>query len=349
MVYGAISFYVLRHLKIGREIPSDIFAGDDVAIKLTITNDKNTIPIAGLVGREIIPMDLKNHVGGLTDAPILPSLPGNSSNGVYWGRFTQRGNFTLKGISLRSNFPAGLFITKKAFSCTDSFVVFPRLLRVKPKFQEYITNLSAYAGLKTQPGQGEEEFKALREYQTGHSLKHIHWRSSAKWNKLMVREYEPPQIEFVYIFLDAGVPANDRRKQIRFETALSITASLIYHLALMEKKIWFCAVKKELEWVGPFTLGPSMYNLLNHLALLTPLTDSTNVKQFKPLYTEFTSAGLVILISLDDIQKPLTHSPNFLHITPERYNEFVELIQSQQIKEPETTGYAKPDIAEVNA
>src|SRR5439155_1591409 len=57
---------------------------------------------------------------------------------------------------------------------------------------------------------GNELF-GVREYRRGDPLRRIHWRSSARHGRLAVREFEPPGVRVLGIFLDGGwKPADDQ-------------------------------------------------------------------------------------------------------------------------------------------
>jgi uncharacterized protein (DUF58 family) len=50
-------------------------------------------------------------------------------------------------------------------------------------------------------GSGTELF-GVREYRPGDSLRRIHWRLSARQGELVVREFEPPGVQTLGIFVD---------------------------------------------------------------------------------------------------------------------------------------------------
>ena len=47
---------------------------------------------------------------------------------------------------------------------------------------------SVIVGYKAKPGGGFYDFYELRQYQSGDSLKNIHWKLSSKQDELIVRE-----------------------------------------------------------------------------------------------------------------------------------------------------------------
>ncbi len=85
---------------------------------------------------------------------------------------------------------------------------------------------------KTLNKAGGDEFWGLREYRDGDNPKHIHWRSSARLGKRLVKEFHHEQAEKVCVLLDAGLPTSaGELESRRFEEAVSFAATLsVYYL-----------------------------------------------------------------------------------------------------------------------
>ncbi|HYM67516.1 MAG TPA: DUF58 domain-containing protein, partial [Patescibacteria group bacterium] len=58
------------------------------------------------------------------------------------------------------------------------------------------------------------ELLGVREYVPGDALRRIHWRSSARHARLVVREYEPPGAQSLGIFCEPSPPTRDIADQI---------------------------------------------------------------------------------------------------------------------------------------
>jgi uncharacterized protein (DUF58 family) len=76
----------------------------------------------------------------------------------------------------------------------------------------------------------EGEFRSLREYRPGDNPKRIHWPTSARLQKLYVREFERREMPSVLILLDSFVPedqsAESAGRRERYERAVSFAATL---------------------------------------------------------------------------------------------------------------------------
>ncbi len=112
-----------------------------------------------------------------------------------------RGRYQLGPVTATSGDPFGLFRRHKALTPTHELLVLPRVLP--------ITNFALFTG--GLPGRGRSSLRSLqtttnattiRDYMAGDALSRIHWRSSAHYNKLMVKEFDLDPAVDAWIFLD---------------------------------------------------------------------------------------------------------------------------------------------------
>lgn len=112
-----------------------------------------------------------------------------------------RGRFQLGPVTATSGDPFGLFRKKILLGTSQEILVLPRVLP--------ITNFALFTG--GLPGRGRSSRRALqtttnattiRDYVAGDALSRIHWRSSAHYNKLMVKEFDLDPAVDAWIFLD---------------------------------------------------------------------------------------------------------------------------------------------------
>src|SRR5207248_1920060 len=103
---------------------------------------------------------------------------------------TRRGRVHFTGVALASPDIFGLVRNLRRISLPQSFVILPKRYRLPridlPGSREY---QPAGVALASAVGQSDE-FIALRDYRPGDPLRHIHWSSVAKTDRLIVREHE---------------------------------------------------------------------------------------------------------------------------------------------------------------
>jgi uncharacterized protein (DUF58 family) len=149
----------------------------------------------------------------------------------------QRGRFQLGPVTATSGDPFGLFRQRVFLSPTQNVLVLPRVLP--------LTAFSFFTG--GLPGRGRSARRALqattnattiREYVTGDALSRIHWRSSAHYNKLMVKEFDLDPAVDVWIFLDLyeDVQAGEGEHSTE-EYGVTIAASVATYLLRQDLSI----------------------------------------------------------------------------------------------------------------
>jgi uncharacterized protein (DUF58 family) len=114
-----------------------------------------------------------------------------------------RGRFSLGPISLASGDPFGLFPLTKHLPehFMFSVVVYPLAVNL-PGFQPPVGELIGGEALRRRTHYVTTNVSGVREYAFGDSFNRIHWPSTARTGRLMVKEFELDPIADVWIFLD---------------------------------------------------------------------------------------------------------------------------------------------------
>jgi uncharacterized protein (DUF58 family) len=131
----------------------------------------------------------------------------------------RRGPVTLGPWILERVDPWGLF--RRQVGELDGVVLLV-VPRVRPVSLAALP--SALADFSGAAEMGTTTFATLREYVIGDELRHVHWRSSAKTGKLMMRQYVDitrPRITLVLVTEDRAYTSDEE-----FEEAVDFTASL---------------------------------------------------------------------------------------------------------------------------
>jgi uncharacterized protein (DUF58 family) len=114
----------------------------------------------------------------------------------------QRGRFTLGPISLTSGDPFGLFLFKKRLPhFTSSVVIYPMTVDL-PAFQPPMGEQTGGEAVRRRTHYVTTNVSGIRDYAFGDSFNRIHWPSTARTNRLMVKEFELDPMADVWIFLD---------------------------------------------------------------------------------------------------------------------------------------------------
>ncbi|MDY6878355.1 MAG: DUF58 domain-containing protein [Chloroflexota bacterium] len=117
-------------------------------------------------------------------------------------RLVQRGVFPLGPTVLASGDPFGLFPVSRGLSSDASLLVYPITVKVHT-FPSPPGLLSGGEALRRRTHQVTPNAAGVREYAPGDSMNRIHWVSTARRERLMVKEFELDPLAEVWILVDA--------------------------------------------------------------------------------------------------------------------------------------------------
>jgi uncharacterized protein (DUF58 family) len=116
-------------------------------------------------------------------------------------RLTERGVFPLGPTVLVAGDLFGLFPVQHSFDNEDSLLVYPMMVEVR-SFPNPPGLLPGGEALRRRTPQVTSNAAGVREYNPGDPLSRIHWLSTARRNRLMVKEFELDPLADVWLFID---------------------------------------------------------------------------------------------------------------------------------------------------
>ena len=139
----------------------------------------------------------------------------------------RRGVHDLGPPMLRGADLFGFFFKNKAVKDRLEVIVYPRIVNIRPvtlpKKEFY-----GIPGAKS-PVEDPIYVFGTRDYQPGRPARGIHWKASARHNRLQEKLCEPAEQEKILILLDVDQFENEEAKE-DFERSLEVIASLILQL-----------------------------------------------------------------------------------------------------------------------
>lgn len=219
VVAGAVlpSFSV-RRLDVSRRVPSNSRVGDTISIALELRNrSRNSRTL--IEGTDTF----------LAETPFLAEQIGAEETVTIDYEVTpaRRGVHEGKPVILGTGSPFGIRSSNRRVAVESPIVVHPRwvdissfpLLESASTPHETLHDPRRGAGL---------EFYGIREYRSGDSLRHVHWRSTARTGTLYVREYEEQPASRLGVLIDAGEKIGEE-PFTTFEDAVACAASLVIY------------------------------------------------------------------------------------------------------------------------
>ncbi|MEM7784477.1 MAG: DUF58 domain-containing protein [Planctomycetota bacterium] len=105
--------------------------------------------------------------------------------------FGQRGKYTIGPGMLSTTYPFGLIVSRVEAPEVITFFVGPKLGQLEPTWEKRLQSTAIGSdAVKRQRSIEEDEFYALRPWRSGDSKKNIHWRTTAKLNSPMIKQYD---------------------------------------------------------------------------------------------------------------------------------------------------------------
>jgi uncharacterized protein (DUF58 family) len=155
------------------------------------------------------------HASGSRVLTILRAKQKRLYTARTW--LTRRGGYTLGPTTVTSGDPFGIFRATKQFTAVNNLVVFPMLFQVRD-FLSPPGLLPGGKAIKRKSIDITPHAAGVREYVHGDPLKRIHWPTSMRRDKLMVKEFEQdPQAE-VWLFLDTHKNVHVSKREDRDDT-----------------------------------------------------------------------------------------------------------------------------------
>lgn len=138
----------------------------------------------------------------------------------------QRGEFTLGPLVVRSADPFGLFPNSREFQGAERLLVYPRAVPI-PDFAMAHLNLSGDAGDRRRTHLVSPHVSSVRDYVAGDSMSRIHWPSTARQSRLMVKLFDQGEAGEVWIVFDqhaSTVAGRDAESADEYGATIAVSA-----------------------------------------------------------------------------------------------------------------------------
>jgi len=116
----------------------------------------------------------------------------------------QRGRYQLGPIRLRTSDPFGLFPLQRDLTPTSNVVVFPMTFDIH-QFALPVGILPGGDALRRRTHYITTNAAGVRDYEPGDSFNRIHWRSTARRDRLVVKEFELDPLADIWVVPDMSV------------------------------------------------------------------------------------------------------------------------------------------------
>ncbi len=179
----------------------------------------------------------------------------------------RRGVFSLGPVRVTTGDPFGLFRFSRDYGESQKLLVLPRPEEL-PYFWAPPAHLVGEGPERRRTHYVTPNAASVREYQPGDSYNRIHWRSTARLNRLMVKTFEMDPTSNVWVLLDLQAAAHfGEGDDSSEEYAVRVAASLANHFLQANRMFGLLAYGEGKANLEPARGAPQYNRILEALAL----------------------------------------------------------------------------------
>lgn len=160
-------------------------------------NEDFTISHRGILPTSLMEISEDTDLPGYSNTATVALARKDSYRWDIRTRCLQRGRYRLGTLDVKFTDPLGFLSLSRRLGNNREITVYPAVLNlplfdVVPRIEP---GLGPQRRLVSEVGPGASR---VREYTSGDSLRHIHWRSTARTGKLMVKEFDPDPSNYAF-------------------------------------------------------------------------------------------------------------------------------------------------------
>ncbi|ASK64993.1 DUF58 domain-containing protein [Brachybacterium avium] len=192
------------------------------------------VEVANPTQRVILPSRIELAVGSATAQFMVPKLAADAAHEELFAVPTKRRAVLVVGPvrSVRDD-PLSLMRRQVTWAKAQELFVHPRTVRLDEAASGFLRDLEGTPS--SDLSSSDIAFHALRDYAPGDDRRHVHWRTTARTGKLMVRQFEETRRSHVVVALDNL--AEHYASDDEFELAVSTAASIAGQTFREEKEL----------------------------------------------------------------------------------------------------------------
>lgn len=285
LVSGIAARASLRSISLSLQVPENVFAGETVSIKISLTNTKTILPSFSITvedmasGKRSRVFSLAKRIAArqssktkkiieedavMRHSAYFPSIrPLEMRSELVVQTFPRRGHYRFTGFLISTQFPFGLFRRGERVQAEGETLVYPRIQEVAAYYHLLPFMPGKREGVRVGHG---ESLHSIRDHRNGESARVVDWKATAKTDRLMAKVFAREEESRFCLILDSLLHSSAGQDgKEKFEKAVSLAASLAAH---------FCTEGTELEFISPQEHVPKgigtdhLFRILRSLAVV---------------------------------------------------------------------------------
>lgn len=223
---AALAAFVLFALAVGFILGRSSYGVDlDLARTRVAVGDSavGSIAVTNTSAKPLLPAALELPVGAATAVFHLPRMkPGQLHEELFTIPTARRAVIAVGPVrSVRAD-PLHLLRRQVLWTEPEDLFVHPRTTALAGSAAGFIRDLEGMP--TTELSSADVSFHALRDYVPGDDRRHIHWKTTARTNTLMVRQFE--ETRRAHLAISLSINTDEYASEQEFELAISAAASI---------------------------------------------------------------------------------------------------------------------------
>lgn len=269
--------------------------------------------------RAILPklwLEVRDHstLPGHRASHVVPMLGARSSYRWYVETpCVVRGEFQLGPVTILSGDPFGFFLSPRRLDATSRVIIYPATVPIN-NIQLPIGQISGGDAQRQRAHFTTTNAAGVRDYVPGDSFNRIHWASSARKDRLIVKEFDIDPLVDIWLFVDFSatsvveeatlqrtgrtgtvIPTSQDIPPSTEEYGVVIAASLAKYFIDSERALGFAAYTPYREIYHPEHGRRQLNRILQTLAVARSFSKYT-LRQMLTLETPYFTRGTTLLI-----------------------------------------------------
>jgi uncharacterized protein (DUF58 family) len=269
-----------------------VFPGEELHLKIQVSNRK-PLPLPWIQVEDQVPAGLEMSISILPDPELKVRLLRRSAalfwySAVNWKltlKGEKRGYYRIGPATVSSGDMFGFYIRSLSLETVDYVTVYPKLF---PLSSLEIPSLHPMGEAKTAERIFQDPARTIgvRDYHPSDGLRNIHWKASARCQKLQAKVHESTTTLKIALFLDVeSFIDNGSLWDEDFELGISVAASIANHVSEQGSPLGLfvntqLADSGEAVSIAPGGSRGQITQVLDSLAKVTPKPSSP----FEPFF-----------------------------------------------------------------
>lgn len=210
---------------------------------------------------------------------------------------TRRGEFTLGPLVVRVADPFSLFPREIEFEGAEKALVYPRIVPL-PDFAAPNPHLVGEHSRRHRANVVSTDVASVREYTAGDSISRIHWLTTARTGRLMVKQFDQGSSSHLWVVFDQHIDSQaGQGEESTDEYGATLAASVVDRYSKAFLPVGYTAHGSESLVSPPDQSAAHREVVMRHIAASLPVGNTPLLDVLSSLERDFSQATSLVVIT----------------------------------------------------